>query len=191
MTESSRGGAALDVVDILTSDHREMVELLGQIEQTADPGRRRELADTVIAEVMRHAVAEEMYVYPAIEEHVPGGKEQVEHDKQEHDQIVKVMKQMEDVDASDPAFMGLVLQMEAMLRHHATDEESEQFPQLRAHIPGEKLVKLGEQVQTAKKLAPTRPHPSAPHSELFHKTIGPGVGMIDRLRDKLTGRHTG
>ncbi len=191
MTESSRGGSARDVVEILSADHREMVELLGQIEQTADPGRRRELADTVIAEVMRHAVAEEMYVYPAIEEHVPGGKEQVEHDKQEHDQIVKVMKQMEDVDASDPAFMGLVLQMEAMLRHHATDEESEQFPQLRAHIPGEKLVKLGEQVQTAKKLAPTRPHPSAPHSELFHKTIGPGVGMIDRLRDKLTGRHTG
>jgi hypothetical protein len=191
MTESSRAGSARDVIEILTTDHREMVELLGQIEQTADPGRRRELADTVIAEVMRHAVAEEMYVYPAIEEHVPGGKEQVEHDKQEHDQIVKVMKQMEDVDASDPAFMGLVLQMEAMLRHHATDEESEQFPQLRAHIPGEKLVKLGEQVQTAKKLAPTRPHPSAPHSELFHKTIGPGVGMIDRLRDKLTGRHTG
>jgi hemerythrin superfamily protein len=191
MTESSRAGSARDVVEILTADHREMVELLSQIEQTADPGRRRELADTVIAEVMRHAVAEEMYVYPAIEEHVPGGKEQVEHDKQEHDQIVKVMKQMEDVDASDPAFMGLVLQMEAMLRHHATDEESEQFPQLRAHIPGEKLVKLGEQVQTAKKLAPTRPHPSAPHSELFHKTIGPGVGMIDRLRDKLTGRHTG
>ncbi|MCU1564171.1 MAG: cation-binding protein, partial [Arthrobacter sp.] len=37
----------------------------------------------------------------------------------------------------------------------------------------------------------TRPHPHAPHSELFHKTVGPGVGMIDRLRDKLTGRHTG
>jgi hemerythrin superfamily protein len=191
MTESSRGGSARDVVEILSADHREMVELLGQIEQTSDPGRRRELADTVIAEVMRHAVAEEMYVYPAIEEHVPGGAEQVGHDKQEHDQIVKVMKQIEDVEASDPAFMGLVRQMDAMLRHHATDEESEQFPQLRAHVPAEKLVELGEQVQTAKKLAPTRPHPSAPHSELFHKTIGPGVGMIDRLRDKLTGRHTG
>jgi hemerythrin superfamily protein len=191
MTESSRGESARDVVDILTSDHREMVELLGQIEHAADPGRRRELADTVIAEVMRHAVAEEMYVYPAIEEHVPGGTGQVEHDKEEHAEIVQLMKQMEDADASGPAFMGMVRQLEAMLRHHANDEESEQFPQLRAHIPGERLVKLGEQVQTAKKLAPTRPHPSAPHSELFHKTIGPGVGMIDRLRDKLTGRHTG
>ena len=191
MTESSRGGSAQDVVDILTSDHREMVELLGQIEHTADPGRRRDLADTVIAEVMRHAVAEEMYVYPAIEEHVPDGPAQVAHDKEEHDEIVRVMKRMEDADAATPAFMDMVRQLAGMLRHHATDEESEQFPQLRAHIPGERLVALGEQVQTAKKLAPTRPHPSAPHSELFHKTIGPGVGMIDRLRDKLTGRQTG
>ena len=30
-----------------------------------------------------------------------------------------------------------------------------------------------------------------PHPELFHKTVGPGVGIIDRLRDKLTGRRTG
>ena len=67
MTESSRGGSARDVVEILTSDHREMVELLGQIEQTSETDRRRDLADTLIAEVMRHAVAEEMYVYPAVE----------------------------------------------------------------------------------------------------------------------------
>ena len=191
MTEPSRGGSARDVVDILSSDHREMVELLGQIEHTADAGRRRDLADTVIAEVMRHAVAEEMYVYPAIEEHVPNGAQQVAHDKEEHHEIVLLMKQMEDTDAASPAFMNMVRQLEGMLRHHAQDEESEQFPQLRAHIPGERLVTLGAQVENAKRLAPTRPHPSAPHSELFHKTIGPGVGMIDRLRDRLTGRHTG
>jgi hypothetical protein len=65
------------------------------------------------------------------------------------------------------------------------------FPQLRAHMSREQLVEIGEKVQNAKRLAPTRPHPSAPHSELFHKTVGPGVGMIDRLRDVLTGRHTG
>jgi hemerythrin superfamily protein len=187
-TASERGR---DVVDILTSDHREMVDLISQIKHTADATQRRDLADTVIAEVMRHAVAEEMFVYPAVEENVPNGAEKVEHDKQEHQEIVELMKQIEGLDASDPAFMERIQQLDAQLRHHATDEETEQFPQLRAHIAGEKLMAMGESVQTAKKLAPTRPHPSAPHSELFHKTIGPGVGMIDRLRDKLTGRHTG
>jgi len=191
MTESGSGGTSMDVVDILTTDHQEMVSLIAQIESTSDPGQRRDLADTVIAEVMRHAVAEEMFVYPAVEEHVPNGTKEVEHDKNEHDEIVRLMKQVEDVDAADPEFMELIRELEAKLRHHAKDEESEQFPQLRAHIPAEKLVDLGEKVENAKKLAPTRPHPHAPHSELFHKTIGPGVGMVDRLRDKLTGRHTG
>lgn len=191
MNESHAGGPGSDVVDILTADHREMVELFGQIEGTSDAGQRRDLADTLIAEVMRHAVAEEMFVYPAIEEHVPNGAEEVEHDKKEHDEIVHLMKQIEGMDPSEPTFMELVRQWEAKLRHHANDEESEQFPKLRAHIPGERLVDMGERVQKAKKLAPTRPHPSAPHSELFHKTIGPGVGMVDRLLDKLTGRQTG
>lgn len=191
MAEHHSGEPELDVIDILTADHKEMVELIGQIESTSDPSRRRDIADTVIAEVMRHAVAEEMYVYPAIEEHVSNGAEEVEHDKQEHDEIVQVMKQMENVDPSDPNFMDLVRRFEALLRRHANDEESDQFPKLRAHLSAEKLLNIGRKVERAKKLAPTRPHPSAPHSELFHKTIGPGVGMVDRLRDKLTGRHTG
>lgn len=191
MTETPTPGTGQDVVDILTADHREMIELLARIKDAPVPAERRDLADTVIAEVMRHAVAEEMYVYPAVEKHVPNGAEEVKHDKEEHDEIVQIMKSMEDVDASDPAFMGLVQKLEERLRHHANDEETDQFPQLRAHIPADELIDLGEKVERAKKLAPTRPHPHAPHSELFHKTIGAGVGMVDRLRDKLTGRHTG
>ena len=191
MTGSSSVDHAVDVVDILTTDHREMEELLSQIERSGSAEQRRDLADALIAEVMRHAVAEEMFVYPAIEEHMPNGKAEVKHDKEEHQEIVEVMKKMEDLDASDPAFMVSVRRLEELLVHHAKEEETDQFPQLRAHIPSEKLVAMGTKVQTAKKLAPTRPHPSAPHSELFHKTVGPGVGMIDRLRDMLTGRNTG
>jgi hypothetical protein len=62
---------------------------------------------------------------------------------------------------------------------------------LRERVPREELVRLREKVDTAKKLAPTRAHPSAPNSELFHKLAGPGVGMVDRLRDWLTNRSTG
>ncbi len=180
-----------DVVDILTADHREMTELLARATQTQDVEQRRDLVETAIAEVMRHAVAEEMYVYPVMEKHLPNGKEEVEHDKQEHDEIVQVMKKLEEADAADPAFMNLVQELDKQLRHHADDEESDQFPKLRAHLSSEQLLEMGDKVQKAKQLAPTRPHPSAPHSELFHKSVGPGIGMIDRLRDKLTGRQTG
>lgn len=191
MSDTNSAGTNVDVVDILTSDHQEMIALIRQIHSTPDGSQRRDLADTLIAEIMRHAVAEEMYVYPAIEDHVPNGKEEVEHDKKEHHEIVKLMKRLEKVEPSDQTFMELVQELESQLTHHAGDEEADQFPKLRLHIPREKLVDLGQKVEKAKKLAPTRPHPSAPHSELFHKTVGPGVGMVDRLLDKLTHRQTG
>jgi hemerythrin superfamily protein len=176
-----------DVVDILTADHHEVLDLLGQIPR-ADAGRRRDMIETVIAELMRHSVAEEMYVYPAMREHLPDGEREVQHDIEEHQQLVEVMKELEDVDAADPAFLERLGRLETVLRDHVTDEESDQFPQLRARLSREQLVEIGAKVSAAKKAAPTRPHPNAPHSALFHKTVGPGVGLVDRLRDKLTGR---
>jgi hemerythrin superfamily protein len=191
MTQATHAATDQDVVELLTTDHEEMVELVGRIEGSSDPRHRRDLADTLIAEVMRHAVAEEMYVYPVVEKRVPNGAEQVEHDKKEHAEIVRVMKEIEDADASSALFKDRVGVLGAMLRHHARDEEEDQFPQLRAHLTRGELVEMGAKVEAAKRLAPTRPHPHTPHSELFHKTVGLGVGLIDRLRDRLTGRHTG
>lgn len=179
-----------DVTHILTVDHQDMLDLIATIQQATTVEQRRDAADTVIAEVMRHSVAEEMHVYPAMEKYLPNGAEEVEHDKKEHDELVEVMKRLEDVDADTEQFMSLVRQFEEKLRHHASDEEDEQFPELRKHIPLEERIELGRKVEKAKSLAPTRPHPNAPHSELFHKTVGVGVGMVDRLRDKLTGRNT-
>lgn len=178
----------IDVIDELITDHREALELLRRIASTTDADERRELVDTVISEVVRHSVAEEMYVYPAMREYMSNGDEAVKHDTEEHQELEEVMKQLEGVQATEPRFDALVQEMTDKLRHHAHDEESEQFPKLRERVPRDELIKLREKVDTAKKLAPTRPHPGAPHSELFHKIVGPGVGMVDRLRDKLTNR---
>ncbi len=151
---------------------------------------RRDLADSLIAELVRHAVAEEMHVYPAIRDHVPNGDAEVEDDTKEHEELEVHMKELEKADESTPEFLEALARMRGVFEHHVSDEEGEQFPQLRAHVPAETLVELKGKVETAKKLAPTRPHPAAPNAELFHKTVGPGVGLVDRLRDMLTGRST-
>jgi hemerythrin superfamily protein len=180
-----------DVVDVLTSDHREVTDLIGQIWAERDTERRRDLADIVISQLVRHSVAEEMFVYPAMKEHLPDGEGAVEHDISEHKELESTMKELEGVDGGDQRFDELVRRLESILRDHVTDEESEQFPQLRARVPREQLVALAGKVEATKKIAPTRPHPSAPNAALFHKLVGPGVGFVDRLRDKLSGRSTG
>jgi hemerythrin superfamily protein len=184
------GETSGDVVDILISDHRDVTALIGEIWSVRDTMIRRDLTDTAISELVRHAVAEEMYVYPAMRKHLPEGEKAVEHDIEEHKELERAMKQLEAVDVSSAEFDAALRQLETLLADHVQDEESEQFPELRRRIPREELAELAGKVQSAKKLAPTRPHPGAPNSELFHKLVGPGVGLVDRLRDKLTGRAT-
>lgn len=186
MTDTS----SQDVVDVLTTDHREALILLDQIKLATDMEERRDLADTLISELVRHSVAEEMYVYPAMKEHLPNGDEAVQHDIEEHKELEATMKELEAVNADDVRFTELIGQLEITLRDRIEDEEADQFPQLRARIPREELVQMAGKVETAKKMAPTRPHPSAPNSQVFHKLVGPGVGLVDRLRDKLTSRST-
>ena len=179
-----------DVIDVLTSDHRDVTALIGEIWTIKDPMMRRDLTDTAISELVRHAVAEEMYVYPAMRKYLPDGDKAVEHDIEEHKELEQTMKQLEAADVTSAEFDSALRRLETILTDHVQDEEQEQFPELRRHIPRPELVELAGKVETAKKLAPTRPHPGAPNSALFHKMVGPGVGLVDRLRDKLTGRAT-
>ncbi len=190
MSTDSTGGEQ-DVLDLLTQEHREVEDLLDQLSM---PGTRefdpRDIADVVIASLVRHSVAEEMYVYPAMREYLDDGEELVEHDIVEHQQLEESLKELEGLEPEDKRFVEVVDQLRAILADHVQDEEEEQFPRLRERIPADELVELRAKVELAEKLAPTRPHPSAPHSELFHKVVGPGVGMVDRLRDALSGRIT-
>jgi hemerythrin superfamily protein len=179
-----------DVVDVLTADHREVTDLLAAASAERDAQRRRDLADIIITELVRHSVAEEMHVYPVMREHLPDGEQAVEHDMEEHKEIESTLKALEGVDADSPEFDETLRRLQAILTDHVQDEETEQFPLLRARVPSEKLVELAAKVETAKKLAPTRPHPAAPNSAAFHKLVGPGVGFVDRLRDKLSSRAT-
>jgi hemerythrin superfamily protein len=179
-----------DVVDVLTADHRDVTVLIDEIWTITDPMIRRDLTDTAISELVRHAVAEEMYVYPAMRKYLDDGDQAVEHDVAEHKELEEAMKKLESVDVSSPEFETNLRHLQTVLADHVRDEESEQFPELRRVVPASELEDLAGKVETAKKVAPTRPHPAAPNSELFHKTVGPGVGLVDRLRDKLTGRAT-
>lgn len=177
-----------DVVDFLTADHAQMLDLLGLLKDTLDPEGRRQLADTLIAEVVRHSVAEEAHVYPALDKQAADGTSPSERAAQSHGEIVEVMRSIEGLDTRDAAFPEHVRKFEGLLREHARVQESREFPQLRAALSTDDLIELRTKVEKAIKLAPTRPRPDAPHSELFHKTVGAGVGMVDRLRDRLTGR---
>jgi hemerythrin superfamily protein len=179
-----------DALDVLIDDHRRMQQLVEELREPGTDGRARDLADLAISAIVRHSVAEEMYIYPAMKTYLPDGERAVEHDVAEHQQLEELLKTLEHLDETDPQFAATVAQIDATLADHVADEEHDQFPALRAAVPAETLQQLAAKVEMAERIAPTRPHPAAPHHELFHKTVGTGVGLVDRLKDALTGRMT-
>jgi hypothetical protein len=187
-TDPSTSTAERDVVDVLVADHHEMLTTVRRISAIDDRAAQRELADVLIAELVRHSVAEELWVYPAMRRHVPDGDSAVDHDVEEHKELEVLLKRLEALQPEDEQFLVLVRRLEQVLADHVADEEQGQLPQLRAAVPREELVLMAERVEAVKKVAPTRAHPGAPNSALFHALAGPGVGLVDRLRDRLAGR---
>jgi hemerythrin superfamily protein len=179
-----------DVVDDIITDHREVEEVFKEIEKTDDAQQRRELVEHVIAELVRHSVGEEQYVYPTARRVLPDGDKVADHELEEHAKAEKVMKQIEKTDTDDQQFDELVRKLMEDIRHHIEDEEGDLLPKLRQACSEADLQELGEKFENAKKMAPTRPHPAAPDRPPANKILGPGAGLIDRMRDALTGRNT-
>lgn len=178
-----------DVVDVLVHDHREVEEIFGKIEGLP-PGdvQRKELAEQAIIELVRHSVAEEQYLYPATRTYLDDGDEVADHEISEHSEAERTMNEIEKHGPGDRELDRLVGELMTEIRHHVEEEETNLFPRLRAAASADELRELGAQVEKAKKVAPTRPHPSAPDTPPGNKLLGPGTGMVDRLRDALSGR---
>lgn len=116
----------------------------------------------------------------------------VDEELKEHAEAEQLLKTWEGMSGDDPEFMTTFQQIREGLLHHIDEEEEPKlFPQLQATLSREEQEDLGAKITRAKKLAPTRPHPSAPDSPPGDKILGIPTGLVDRIRDLMSGRSTG
>jgi hemerythrin-like domain-containing protein len=187
MTDTQR-----DVVDVLTEDHREFDRIFTELERLRgrmEPDvltRKRELVDEVTIGLVKHSVAEETQVYPRVEKQVDKGE--AEHSKEEHAEAEETMKRLERMDPGDPGFDDAVAELIREIRHHVEHEESRMFTELRATFSRDELVEMAQQVETVKKIAPTRAHPMTPNEPGIRMAVGPVASLLDHLRDAVSGR---
>jgi hypothetical protein len=79
--------------------------------------------------------------------------------------------------------------IESIRRHVQEEEESPGlFGMLRATLNQRELNELGRTLQRAADMAPTRAHPLAPDHPPANKVLGLPVAIVDRLRDRISGR---
>lgn len=131
-----------DVVDVLTEDHREFEGMLEQLRSGAQPQVTRVLT----AALLRHAIAEEEYVYPAVRDHVTGGERLADRGMSQHAQLEETMQQLETSATGSAEHQRLVSALAIEVRRHISHDIGELFPRLRAACTRSHLTWLGERV---------------------------------------------
>jgi hemerythrin-like domain-containing protein len=177
-----------DLITVLTEDHRELRQLFTELEMlSGGENLRRVLTDQMIIEMVRHSVAEEAYLYPVCRAHLPDGGWIVEEAHADHLRLENIMRQLEEPGLPDDQFSFLLDWLISGTRRHMTDEEHRVFPLLAKHVSGVDLVRLGENAQRSKSLAPTRPSPEEKNKPLLHMLLASGAGLVGRARAYLCG----
>lgn len=133
----------LDLVDVLTAEHRAVESLFADVETTSDRAVRQETLAAAIAELRRHSAMEERYLYPVTRKHLPAGEALAAHELSEQAEAVAKMNRLARLDESDPEFEPLVNALFTDIREHVHEEETELFPRLRAACDPETLRRLG------------------------------------------------
>ncbi len=189
-----------DAIRELSDDHRQLQEIFRQIERVPSSDRsRRRYTDQATIELVRHYVAEEEFLYPALnacpvlEGHAVEGPDPArtadlaKTGLEEHARAEQVMRLLEDADAASAEFDRLLDRLEQEVREQTREEEELLFPYVRQTLPLPVLVDLGFRIRRVKSIVPTRPYPAAPGVPPTSRLLYSGPGLVDRVRAVLSG----
>ncbi|KAI1766292.1 hemerythrin HHE cation binding domain-containing protein [Hypoxylon sp. FL1150] len=171
------------VSDVIKHDHRELEEYYDKMVKASDDDERERYQNAFTWELTRHSIGEEIVVYPAMEEHVPGGKAMAEKDRAEHREVKELLAKFQELPASSPAFMPTLRQLFGNLKKHMEEEESEDLPALDKSLSADDSASLAASFERTKMFVPTRSHPSAPDRPPFETVVGLMTAPIDKVMD--------
>jgi iron-sulfur cluster repair protein YtfE (RIC family) len=151
-----------DLISLLAQDHEAIRERFSELGH-ADPDVRGQLFWELMDQLVRHEVAEEVVVYPALRRE-PGGVVIAEARRREESEAEHVLARLEKLDPMTEEFRGAIRDLESAVQDHAQKEEAEVFPLLTANEERGYLALLGQKFKGEKLAAPTRSHARRPRS---------------------------
>jgi hemerythrin-like domain-containing protein len=150
---TSELGMTDNAIDILTQDHREVDEIIAELENMsgADTGSATP-SETFIQlrdNFMLHGQVEEQIFYPALKQN-PETASLVEHAVDEHQEVKEMLAQMESLTPNSDEFQRLLKKVKEEIQHHVEEEESEMFVKARQVLGESKMEELGRQIKQMK-----------------------------------------
>jgi Hemerythrin HHE cation binding domain len=138
-----------DIGDVLTAQHRHLDNLFARVENADKPVTKRETFASLVDFMNRHERAEQEIVHPVLREIGPEGVDMWTRRMNEEDVADRALASLIAQDVEHPNFTNGLANLRSMVRAHARHEEDEEFPLLRAHVPGSRLRRMATRIRVA------------------------------------------
>jgi len=176
-----------DAIKLLKKDHDEVRELFKQFDNAGERAHKTKarIVRKLIEELAKHSAIEEQIFYPAAR-NLMDDDDMVLEGLEEHHIVKWTLSELDGMDPQDERFDAKVTVLKELVLHHAKEEERDMFPQIRKALTPADLRDLGEQMEKAKEIAPTHPHPRAPDEPPGNVVAGAAAALVDRGRDAMS-----
>lgn len=181
----------MDAITFLRQDHQSVLGLLETLDGAptgsgAESSGLETIVNNLIIAESQHEAIEEQFFWPAVRRAI--GDSLADKAIEQEQAGKKLLQRLEDGKPGDADYHEALQEFVKAGREHIAYEQEEVWPQVEVAIGREELENIGEKLEAAKKVAPTRPHPDTPPNPAVLKTVGLGAAVVDHVRDAVTGR---
>ncbi len=143
----------MDILDVIKQEHREVRELIDQIEP-CEPGdeQLRQIAAEMSEKLTMHALNEEKLFYPRLRDGAEDEDERVDvfEAYTEHDVMKHLIALVNSGRKPDEKFKAELQVLGESVKHHVQEEESKIFKMAKELMENDERAKLGDQWQKLK-----------------------------------------
>ncbi|KAF8066626.1 hypothetical protein FPV67DRAFT_1417438 [Lyophyllum atratum] len=173
------------LIDAIKEDHREMCDYYkAYVESSGDRDAQERWARLLTWEIVRHAIGEEIVVYPLIESCLGElGAELTDQDRESHQFVKERLYRLEYMTPGSLEHAALLKEIMDHLSRHNRHEENEDLPLLEPILGKEASLIAASDFSRTKRFAPTRSHPAAPNEPPFETLFSLMTAPLDKLKD--------
>ncbi|KAK9895143.1 hypothetical protein P389DRAFT_197211 [Cystobasidium minutum MCA 4210] len=183
-THAETVSAGRPLTEEIARDHETLRQCYENYKKATTDDEKQEWVNQYVWTNARHAIAEEIVVYPIMDDLMgEEAKEITEKDRDSHQRIKEDLYAFQSKAVTDSDHADAFKQVFESLWQHVIPEETEDLPAFEKYLSEERSLEIAKQFRRSQYFTPTRSHPSAPRYTPYETAAGLMAAPIDKLMD--------
>lgn len=136
----------------IQEEHKELNELLDQVENSRDYFRRLELFNRVKIQLVAHMAGEEKTIYTRFSHDIkaPTSEKLVQISEREHHEIKEYLQRLNLINFGSTDWLGVFKLFKDTVKRHCDEEEVSMFSEAKEEFSREELIEIASEFEQAK-----------------------------------------